>query len=218
MKTHPNKIMYYALICCAAYVSICSSTKAEPPTVFGAIRDKWTALGAANGFLGQPVTNEQPTFDGVGRWQQFQGGIISWHPDTGAFSVHGLISELWSRLGREKFGYPITDELPTANNRGRFNHFRAMHLANRPDSSIYWSKNTGAHAIYGAIRDRWAQLGWEGGKLGFPTLDERDVRVGGVNGRQVDFEKGYIVWSPKKGARETFAGTFDNGPVLIPAE
>ena len=210
--------MYYALIFCGAYMSACSSTKGESPTIFGSIRDKWTALGAGNGFLQQPITNEQPTFDGVGRWQQFQGGIISWHPDTGAFAVRGLIGELWLRLGREKFGYPITDELSTFNNRGRFNHFRALHLAHRPDSSIFWSQDTGAHAIYGAIRDRWAQLGWERGKLGFPTSDERDVRVGGVNGRQVDFEKGNIVWSPKKGARESFAGTVDNGPVLIPAE
>jgi uncharacterized protein with LGFP repeats len=112
MTIHAKKIIYCALLFCGAYVSFCSETKAEPPTVFGAIRDKWIMLGAGNGFLvGQPVTNEQPTFDGAGRWQQFQGGIISWHPDTGAFSVRGLIGELWIRLGREKFGYLIIDEL-----------------------------------------------------------------------------------------------------------
>ena len=187
-------------------------------TVIGTIRDKWIALGAGNGPLRQPVTNEAPTFDNVGRWQQFQGGIISWHPETGAHVVWGLIGEHWLRLGREKFGYPITDELPTGNHRGLYNNFRALHLPNRPESSIFWSRNTGAHAVYGAIRDRWAQLGWDGGKLGFPTSDEHDVRVDAVNGRQVDFEMGKIVWSPKKGARETFAGIIDNGPVLIPAE
>jgi uncharacterized protein with LGFP repeats len=45
-------------------------------TVIGAINDKWNAMGAGNSPLKQPVTNEQPTFDGVGRWQQFQGGIL----------------------------------------------------------------------------------------------------------------------------------------------
>jgi hypothetical protein len=51
MKTNTKKIMYYALIFCGAYMSVCSSTKGEPPTIFGSIRDKWTALGAGNGFL-----------------------------------------------------------------------------------------------------------------------------------------------------------------------
>jgi hypothetical protein len=185
--------------------------------VVGAINEKWMAMGGAGGKLRQPVANEKPTFDNVGRSQQFQGGIISWHPDTGAHVVWGLIGEHWLRLGAEKFGYPITDELPTGNRRGLHNHFRALQLPNHPEASIFWSKTTGAHAVFGAIRDRWAQLGWDGGKLGFPTSDEHDAKVDGVNGKRVDFEKGYIAWTPKRGARETVAGVIDNGPVLIPA-
>ncbi|WP_413754339.1 hypothetical protein [Streptomyces sp. R-74717] len=31
------------------------------------------------------------------------------------------------------------------------------------------TSETGAHPVWGAIRDKWGGLGWEGGKLGFPT-------------------------------------------------
>jgi len=61
--------------------------------------------------------------------------------------------------------------------------------------------------VYGAIRELWGKLGWDGGKLGFPTSDEYDAPVDGVNGKRQDFEKGYIVWTPKKGARETISAT-----------
>jgi uncharacterized protein with LGFP repeats len=186
---------------------------------FGAIGEKWRSMGASNGKLGQPISNEQATFDGVGRWQQFQAGMVSWHPGTGAHVVWGLIGQEWLRLGREQFGYPITDELPTGNKRGLYNHFRALHLPGNPDGSIFWSKTTGAHAVVGAIRQRWAQLGWDAGKLGFPTSNEFDVQVGGAKGRRMDFEKGYIVWSPRTGARETVTAVLiDKGTELHPAD
>jgi len=59
--------------------------------IIGAIRDKWLRLGG-EGFFGPALDIERPTFDGVGRAQAFNGGaIISWHPQTGAFAVWGLI-------------------------------------------------------------------------------------------------------------------------------
>ncbi|CDZ87540.1 hypothetical protein CQZ88_04665 [Rhodococcus sp. ENV425] len=58
---------------------------------------------------------------------------------------------------------------------------------------------TGAHPVGGAIRDRWAQTGWEGGPLGYPTSDE--IWVGHNNeGRMNRFERGVIYWSPTTGA------------------
>ena len=59
--------------------------------VIGAIREKWLKLGG-EGFFGHAIDIERPTFDGVGRAQQFSGGgIISWHPAMGAFAVWGQI-------------------------------------------------------------------------------------------------------------------------------
>jgi len=197
-------------------VSGCDAVVADI-TVIGAIGEKWREVGGSNSPLKQPVANEQPTFDSVGRSQQFQGGIISWHPSTGAHIVWGRIGELWIRLGRERFGYPITDELPTGNRRGLYNHFRAVQLPNHPESSIFWSKTTGAHAVYGAIRDRWAQLGWERSKLGFPISDEQAAPDEGPNYRRSNFQYGYILWSPRTGAREQIT-VFDEGTALRPAD
>jgi hypothetical protein len=102
---------------------------------------------------------------------------------------------------------------------GFFVHFRAMHLPNHPDSSIFSLKGGSAFTIYGAIRHRWAELGWDGGKLGFPTSEESDVLVKGVKARRVNFENGYIVWSLKTGPRETFtAQKIDDGTNLVPAD
>lgn len=163
--------------------------------VFGAILDKWAAFRWGAGPLRFPTSDEIPTFDGVGRFRNFEGGTISWHPQTGANVVWGLIGERWKAIGREQFGYPITDELPTPDGRGRFNHFRAVQIAGKPEASIYWTPETGAHEVYGAIRAKWAELGWERSRLGYPVTAEQDQ--GG--GRLQRFQRGALFWTPQGG-------------------
>ena len=179
--------------------------------VLGAIEQKWLRFGGAAGQLGRPTSNEAPTFDGVGRAQNFTGGIMSWHPKTGPQVVWGLIGSRWLELGREKFGYPITDEMTCPDGVGRFNHFRPLQLAGTPDASIYWSPASGPHEIYGDIRAKWASLGWERGVLGYPVEAEHDLAGGGRTQR---FQGGDINWTPASGASEhMFAetATFDAG-------
>jgi uncharacterized protein with LGFP repeats len=93
--------------------------------VIGAIRDKWLALGGDN-FTGPALDVERPTFDGVGRAQRFQNGVvISWHPRVGAHEVHGAIREAWQRSGseRSRLGYPTSDETgPGSHRRSNFEH------------------------------------------------------------------------------------------------
>jgi hypothetical protein len=182
--------------------------------VFGAIEQKWLALNAAQGALGLPTGNEAPTFDGVGRAQDFQGGVVAWHPNTGAQAVWGAIGARWLAIGRERYGYPITDELGCGDAVGRFNHFRALHLAGTPDSSIYWSPSSGACEIYGAIRDKWAELGWELGPAGYPVEPEHDQNGGGRTQR---FQRAVITWSGTAGTAEHEAtndsATFESGPI-----
>src|SRR5439155_17189783 len=103
------------------------------------------------GLLGAPLSNESATFDGLGRAQTFQRGIVSWHPTIGANEVHGDILGRWLEIGREQFGHPITDESPSPDNVGRFNHFRALQFPGTPENAIYWSPASGAHEVYGAI-------------------------------------------------------------------
>lgn len=184
-------------------------------TVFGAIEQKWLALGGVHGFLGAPLTNEAPTFDGVGRAQDFAGGVISWHPKTGPWEVHGDILGRWKAIGREQFGYPINDESGCPDGIGRYNHFRALQLPGTPDASIYWTPATKAHEVYGAIRTKWAELGWERSALRYPVDAEHDVI--GEPGRTQRFQCGVITWTAAAGAaeHEIFGDTavFDPGPV-----
>lgn len=163
--------------------------------VVGAIRTKWEEMRLAPANLGYPVDHEVPTFDGVGRLQAFQRGMICWHPETGAHLVWGLIGERWLQIGREQFGYPITDEIPTPDGRGRFNHFRAVHLPGKPEASIYWHPDTGAHEVYGAIHAKWAEMGFERSQLGFPVTAEQDL----AGGRVQRFQGGSLFWTPLQG-------------------
>jgi glucose/arabinose dehydrogenase len=152
--------------------------------VYGQIRIVWARYGYERG-LGYPTTDELGTPDGIGRFNHFSAGAsIYWTPSTGAHEVHGSIRVVWERTGWEYgLGYPTTDELGTPDGIGRYNHFSK-------GGSIYWSPSTGAHEIYGAIKTRWAQLGWERSYLGYPTSGEFAVS----GGRRSNFQHGYIVW------------------------
>jgi LGFP repeat len=175
---------------------LCAMTAAIAAAVYGAIGDKYTALGRESGPLGAAMTDEANAPHG-GRFNAFKYGFIYWRPDIGAFAVWGAIAAKWNQLGRVEYGYPITDESKTPDQRGRFNHFRAVHLPGKPESSIYWTPETGAVAIYGAIRDKWAAEGWERGRVGYPTGDE----IADGPYRRSTFERGFIRWSSAGGAQ-----------------
>lgn len=163
----------------------------------GRIGEKYAAVGGPNGPLGKPLAGEADAPYG-GRFQTFAHGYIYWHPSIGeAFIVWGDIARKWDEFRRVEYGYPVTDERTTPDGRGRFNHFRALHLDGNPESSIYWTPQTGAHAVYGRIRQAWAESGWERGPLGYPTSDEfHDGRF-----RRSNFEGGHILWAADTGAR-----------------
>ena len=69
-------------------------------------------------------------------------------------------------------------------------------------ASVYWSSTTGAHPLYGGIRQAWVDQGYEGGRLGFPTSAEYDE----AGGRAQDFQGGRITWTPSGGAVVTHTG------------
>jgi hypothetical protein len=169
--------------------------------VYGAIRQGWINAGSVLGPLHYPLDHERPAFDGRGRFQHFEGGILSWHPDTpgGPFIVWGLIGERWLRIGREQFGYPVTNEM-TLPDGGKYNTFRAMQIDGHPEATIVWKPGTMvAWEVYGAIRDQWISMGGTGGPLGYPVQEERPVLDG--EGRYQLFERGSISWQPGIGTR-----------------
>ena len=157
--------------------------------VHGEIYRKWISLGGTA--FGIPETDETTAPDGIGRFNHFSGGgSIYWTPQTGAYEVHGAIRVKWAEYGWERLGYPVTDETATPDGVGRYNHFTN-------GVSIYWTPETGAHAIWGDIRKRWEALGWERSYLGYPTSDEQDFSEGG---RANSFQNGGIYWWPDLGA------------------
>jgi uncharacterized protein with LGFP repeats len=78
----------------------------------------------------------------------------------------------------------VTDELGTPDGVGRFNHF-----ANA--GSVYWTPSTGAWSIHGAIRAKWASMGWERSCLSYPVSDEFAIS----GGRQNNLRQGFITYS-----------------------
>jgi hypothetical protein len=116
------------------------------------------------------------------RYRESFGGH-GWSPETCAHEVHGTILGRWVELGREAgFGFPLTNETATPDDRRRFNHFTG--------GSIYWIPETGAVEIVGAMKSRWASAGWEQSSLGYPVAPEFIPSPGGVTLQ--DFEHGYI--------------------------
>ncbi|MFD4293685.1 alpha/beta hydrolase-fold protein [Rhodococcus sp. NPDC058532] len=144
----------------------------------------------ANPWLGGCVTGEYSVAGGLA--QDFRNGRIFWSGGTGAQVVTGMIGGEYQAMGGPAgpLGLPSTSEFGTPDGRGRGNHFQA--------GSIYWTPQTGAHAVRGAIRDEWARQGWELGPLGYPVGDEVDTptKDGAVQG----FEIGAMYWSPTTGA------------------
>ena len=148
-------------------------------------------MGGAAGFLGKPLNNEYNVTGVVGaRMEDFAGGTIYWSAATAAHEVHGAILARFRSAGNAAhYGLPITDESKTPDGIGRYNHFTS-------GRSIYWTPSTGAHLVYGSIRAKWASLGWERGRLRYPTTDEYSV----TGGRRNDFQYGSITWSSSTGA------------------
>ncbi|MEU8631456.1 PQQ-dependent sugar dehydrogenase [Amycolatopsis sp. NPDC048633] len=137
----------------------------------GPVLDKYLALGG-HGFFGPPTADTAVTPDGVAQYGHFVNngnvGSIYYTAATGAHALYGEIRKKWAALDYERgLGYPTTDELGTPDGVGRYNHF----IKGTNVGSIYFSPATGAQAIYGEIRKKWAAYGYERG-LGYPTTDE----------------------------------------------
>lgn len=153
--------------------------------VGGPIRDKWVQLGAEGGALGYPVTREASTPGATGRFSHFQGGSVYWSVGTAAHQVSGQIRDTWAAYGWESspLGFPVTDEAAGARG-GRYNLFNG--------GAIYWSAATGAHVVWGALREKWVAAGGEGGRYGYPTGPEYDHE----GGKAQNFQGGRLTWEP----------------------
>jgi len=100
-----------------------------------AIQSKEQQIG---NLLGPATAHIRVAADGIGRYREYQNGVIYWSPDTGAHEVRGSIRDEWMRRGAESgdLGYPTSDELPSRDGRSRMNRFER--------GVIRWNAQSGA--------------------------------------------------------------------------
>jgi SpoIID/LytB domain protein len=108
------------------------------------------------------------------------------------FSIVSAVQVHYNALGGAggPLGAATSGELSTPNGSGAYQHYAG--------GSIYASAATGAHEVRGAIRSKWASLGWETG-MGFPTTG--DSRTPGGTGYYTHFQGGSVYWTPSTGAQ-----------------
>ena len=151
-----------------------------------------------NGALGAATTAEVYGLKDNGGFQCFQRGCILYSPATGAHVSLGAIRGKWAETGFEngRLGYPVTDEVGGLRDGGVFQNYQG--------GTIMYSPATGAHISVGAIRSRWAESGYENGRLGYPVSDE----VGGLRDGGVfqNYQGGAIMYSPASGAHLSVGG------------
>jgi len=147
----------------------------------------WRATGGLGGPLGARQ-GEQSTIGDNGAAQGYAGGKIFYSPDTGAHAVTGAILSKYESLGGATgdLGYPIGTESDGGVPNSRISSFSA------PDKPvIFWTPDTGAIVVRGAINAAWDKLGGATGTLGAPTGEQS------VSGETITqtFSGGEISWN-----------------------
>jgi len=133
----------------------------RPSATYGPVLDVWAAQGWEHGSLGLPTSSVFCGLRGGGCGEHFEDGSVYWSPATGGHVVRGDVYDSWAAQGWEQgvLGLPVSDPFTTVQG-GAGRHFRG--------GSVYEARGE-THVVPGAIRDRWAALGWERGQLGPPT-------------------------------------------------
>ena len=152
-----------------------------------------------------PSDVDAPSPSATGSADLESGGSTTVTPDATPESVSPTptverreqhpIAQRWRVLGGERgwLGKPTMGIACGIRGGGCFQSFE--------HGGIYWSQATGAKFVRGEIRQGWGRLGWETGRLGYPTSDEDCGIRGGCFQR---FQGGIMYWSPSTGAHATW--------------
>jgi uncharacterized protein with LGFP repeats len=184
--------------------SIYYSPQTNAHFLAGAILGKYDQYGGPWG-LGYPLNDMVGTADG-GFHSVFQGSgwtggtaAIYWSPTTQASLLYGPVYQHWLALGGvNNLGYPTWDEHSSNRGDGLGCDFQN---ASGPSTIMYCTTTHSIGAVWGAVRQKYADLGWEYG-LGYPTWDEHVTGRG--DGLACDFLQGNqpstIMWCQQDGA------------------
>lgn len=128
----------------------------------GGIRSRYEQIGFEQSPIGYPTGTELCGLKNGGCAQPYQWGALYWSPASGAWEVKGAIRTRYEQLGSDtsSLGYPTQPEICGLKGGGCFQPFQ--------NGGIYWSPTTGVWESTGPIRTQYAQLGFEGGRLGYP--------------------------------------------------
>jgi len=164
------------------------------PTIIvqGAIATRYNQLGGVSGSLGRPVNNEYTPNNQVW-WQQFENGFIIGTGATGFWESKGGVRERWGQLGYQNgvLGYPTGPE--NYDGRGWWQSYQ--------NGSIIGTIATGFWESKGSTRERWGQLGYQTGTMGYPT--GALITSSDSNAAWQSYQNGYIVWNTATGAWES---------------
>ncbi|MBF6204985.1 alpha/beta hydrolase-fold protein [Nocardia sputi] len=157
------------------------------------------AVAAATGWLGECLTGEYAVAGGTA--QDFKGGRVFFTPDSGAYPVGGVLGAGYQAAAGPTgaLGLPTSEERAPADGRGRFQTFQ--------HGSLYWTPQTGAHMVRGAILEEWAKQGFERGPAGYPIAPE--IRTPSRDGAVQAFENGPFYYSQGTGVHRVQGLIFD---------
>ncbi|RBY96427.1 hypothetical protein DQ237_07145 [Blastococcus sp. TF02-8] len=130
-----------------------------------AVADRYNSMGGPSGTLGDPIGGVICGLRDGGCAQGYEGGAIYWSPRSGAHVTTGPIRDKWGSVDWENggFGYPTTEVICGLRDGGCVQSFQT--------GAIYWSPNSGARLVYGAVQEKYGSLVYENGPLGYPLTD-----------------------------------------------
>lgn len=145
--------------------------------------------GGVTGTFGYPL-NEESLIQSGATVQTFEQGQMYYKSGCCTTWVpNGPIRDMWINNG----GATGWQGFPTAEvNYNLLNGGKAQGFEN---SGIFWSPNTPASIINGAIRNQFNNMGYERGPLGYPL----GVEYWWGSYIRHDFENGYMLWSASRG-------------------
>ncbi len=135
-----------------------------------AINQAWNAAGGAGSVVGGQDGEVYQA--GAGYGQKFADGKIFFEPSAGAHLLYGAVLDKYESLGGpadSDLGFPTINVVPGLV--GPDSRVSTFNASDKP--AVFWTPDTGAWAVRGAINVAWDKLGGSAGTLGVPVEDER---------------------------------------------
>ena len=155
--------------------------------LIGRINARYSEMGGPGSWLGFPLTNEQQTPDGVGRYVKFEHGVIYWTPTHGAHAIPADMFDAWGTEGWETglLGYPVEDTVSTGDV-----------ITQRFEGGYVVRNHDHAYVVKGEIAKKYTAINTVTSRLGAPISDEIAIPGGVLQ----NFDNGTMYWSAATGA------------------